>query len=773
MGYSGSGDTACVDINGCSPAVNSPQPGSASPCYPGVLCRDVPAVNVTAANPGAFTCGPCPLGTAGSDGITCFPCPLTVSIPITTMAGGQLRRGDPVSLYGSVAGFDAVISGFPCNSAGGLSFLWTVAANGSVVQLPASISTSSPTLSLPPRTLPPDASALFLLSACYAGLPGQAAANVCGSATISAFVYLQVVTAQLTGGNCVVGNQNTVVLDASRSFDQDGDPAAPLLYSWQCFASDTGLQDASCSGGLAAGAAVQSLLLPGSAAGRGYSLVVTVSASPPSAPRSSVANTNLTVLIGNSPVVSIAGPPTSGVNPALKLSMQATVSSYGGGGAAVSISSTLWTLESGALIGRATLQSPGVALTPLTQAGLVLAPNVLLPGTFYRLRLTATASGGVGSATVAFSTADAPHGNDTALGSLSVSPASGSSMSTQFLLQASNWVAASNPLQYLFAYVSAAANGTSQAAVVILRPYSPSPTATVQLPAGSAAAGYIQTVMLFVKNADGVVAATPVTFPVAVTSPLPSRCSICGTVFLRLKGGFTVCGFRPLHAGHAICRKQSAGTCRSAGECIRAVSAVWGCRQRLEHSPGHCGAAQYCWPQRNLAACSKQRERLPSCAGRSRGLSRTAFEHHSHSCVDLESDSGAPAVHKLCCVSRGRHLRLWGGNCHHAEGAVHRPLHSQHRQLLWHSRSAFDSQFCCECALELGNLHAPHSTAAASCAPERAAASPDCCFASANGAFLGASSSANPSACAAAASRSRGYCAQFADGPAPIGDGRR
>ncbi|KAK3255901.1 hypothetical protein CYMTET_34941, partial [Cymbomonas tetramitiformis] len=62
-GYSGTGDTACVDTDGCAQ----------EPCFPGVECADTPA-------PGeGRTCGTCPEGFWETWG-TCEPCDLQLTL---------------------------------------------------------------------------------------------------------------------------------------------------------------------------------------------------------------------------------------------------------------------------------------------------------------------------------------------------------------------------------------------------------------------------------------------------------------------------------------------------------------------------------------------------------------------------------------------------------------------------------------------------------------------------------------------------------------------
>jgi hypothetical protein len=51
-GTVGTGETACIDADGCA----------ADPCFPGVVCTDSPAPAVATAR----TCGVCPVGQFGT-----------------------------------------------------------------------------------------------------------------------------------------------------------------------------------------------------------------------------------------------------------------------------------------------------------------------------------------------------------------------------------------------------------------------------------------------------------------------------------------------------------------------------------------------------------------------------------------------------------------------------------------------------------------------------------------------------------------------------------
>lgn len=143
-GYSGSGATRCVDANGCLAPSNPKQACPAginclippTPCYPNVVCRDVPAAQDETGL--KYTCGACPLGASfalpslshpvvldnaaargcyarihltsspllpvkgyAGDGITCQPCTIDISTLLPTFNGLVLPRGLEGTIFGA------------------------------------------------------------------------------------------------------------------------------------------------------------------------------------------------------------------------------------------------------------------------------------------------------------------------------------------------------------------------------------------------------------------------------------------------------------------------------------------------------------------------------------------------------------------------------------------------------------------------------------------------------------------------------------------------
>lgn len=96
-GYVGTGDTQCVDSDGCSPANNPPQRNSSTPCARGVRCADVPAAEDPTGR--RFVCGACPPGRVG-DGLRCDACSIRAQISATSAGAPPLPRARSFSTVG-------------------------------------------------------------------------------------------------------------------------------------------------------------------------------------------------------------------------------------------------------------------------------------------------------------------------------------------------------------------------------------------------------------------------------------------------------------------------------------------------------------------------------------------------------------------------------------------------------------------------------------------------------------------------------------------------
>jgi hypothetical protein len=454
--------------------------GSEWACFAGAACAS------------ASTCGNCPAGLAG-DGRECAPCTLRVALS-ASFVGASLPRAADAWLAGSVAPLEA-----SCNATGGFTFAWDTngtSSGGATLALSAAAnSASGPTLRLPARTLAAEQTAAFTLTACFA-----AQRETCGAATLAFPVTASSLVALLGGGDSVVG-ETPIVLSGAASFDPD-DPTTPLAFAWSCAAAAAGSGACVAPGGAPmaplGAAATATLTLQGSAQGTTYTIVLTVS----SGARSSTVNTTLTVLLGQLPLVSIAGSaalaPGAKVDPAAQLVLMANATTFVTGAV-----STRWAVVAQSPQPGALLNLSWAAATPVTSVSLVIRAGALEPGTRYMFSLIATdAQGSVGRANASVTTSTAPRG-----GWADVLPAAGEALTTAFMLNASGWSADVDelPLSYAAEYT---VDGSDEPAVSLTGgAFQASPYITAQLPAGMAAAGNGVTLTLRVRSAFGAIAA--------------------------------------------------------------------------------------------------------------------------------------------------------------------------------------------------------------------------------------------------------------------------
>lgn len=153
-----------------------------------------------------------------------------MSIPYRSFTGVSVLRSATVRLFGE-AQPPPTAGGFACSAATALSFSWVGdTSNGEPIPLTfAANQVNSKTLVLPPRSLATFAVSRFVFRTCYAG---NAEARLCGLAETAFVATVTPLVVALVGGNTTVGD-GVVAIDASRSFDPDGEPG-DTLFEWAC-----------------------------------------------------------------------------------------------------------------------------------------------------------------------------------------------------------------------------------------------------------------------------------------------------------------------------------------------------------------------------------------------------------------------------------------------------------------------------------------------------------------------------------------------------------
>eukprot|EP01110_Echinostelium_bisporum_P006623 TRINITY_DN2633_c0_g1_i2.p1 TRINITY_DN2633_c0_g1~~TRINITY_DN2633_c0_g1_i2.p1 ORF type:complete len:1926 (+),score=1092.00 TRINITY_DN2633_c0_g1_i2:39-5780(+) len=302
----------------------------------------------------------------------------SAAVPVVTIAGPavvQIKVNAVLALSGSVT------ASCGSNIEGSVTYAWSFSP---AITVDASL-LSSASLSLP-------AGSLAAQTDYVATLTATTAAGASNSADVKVVVGISDLIAQIVGGNQQYGETQTVSLDASSSSDPDN--LGALSFSWSC--SKFNEPATPCPEITLTPTA--SLSLVASAVGVGkWTFTVTVSGT-----NDRTATASAWVEVTEAVVVSVAiAAVQSPVNPGLSLTL---VGSLNSASIAASDVAWSWSLISGSIADPATAYSAGT-----TSSSLVIAANVLAPGSQYEYKLLAThTSGATGYATVTFTVASAP-----------------------------------------------------------------------------------------------------------------------------------------------------------------------------------------------------------------------------------------------------------------------------------------------------------------------------------------------------------------------------
>ncbi|KAK3274589.1 hypothetical protein CYMTET_17234 [Cymbomonas tetramitiformis] len=464
-GYEGSGETTCTDIDGCAP----------SPCFPRVMCTDVPA-------PGdGHACAACPEGYKG-DGEACEKCILEMGIVSSTVVSGKVKSAFRNQVIANLAG----LSDRECVPATETSFYWAgSASDGSLLTLNDELNKAGTLrLNFPKSTLTTHLAYTVTLAAHITASPEVKAED-----GITFYVEPQALIALVTPSELQTGQDSHVFLDASASYDPDNE-AADMSFTWRCVRADATGHCRDRDGMLLPStwtASTISLSLEGSAEGLAYTFTLQVR----KGAREAEVTATVTMTSGPLPVPAIVALPNK-VNANEKVVLTSTVNSSD-----PTTLSLLWTAKPEA--GTAALDLASVAATALTLANLVLRPDELQAGGAYTFQLSVEDSNGPAATSLRVVVNEPP-----SQGGLTVEPTEGTVLDTMFQMAAFGWVDEDTPLWYQMGYV---VTGTSSSEM--LNEFQPMANAKSMLPQeGLEAYAQEVTVYVHVRDALGALASS-------------------------------------------------------------------------------------------------------------------------------------------------------------------------------------------------------------------------------------------------------------------------
>ncbi|KAK3284360.1 hypothetical protein CYMTET_7991 [Cymbomonas tetramitiformis] len=466
-GFEGTGDTGCVDIDGCAqepcfpgghqlPILLALTPSRHVPSWsreaaglpPGVRCTDVRAPDdgrlCDYLGPVATVPWGCPEGYHG-DGVECTLCRVSVQIVDSTVKDGVEQRagwfkGQRTQLTGQLDGLNHP----NCTNQQGTIFVWEgVASDESILNLTAARNKANTLkLSIPKRDLVVGLNYQLSLTAYMPGAP-----LVRDVSPLGFFVKSQPLITIIKGGNAVTGASNVLRLSAEESVDPDGEPG-DMVLKWTCVRTD--LVDATCrqSDSTPLPSRMTNTTIEFTLLGAVYGANYTFSLTATKSSRKTTSTTWLTVFDGEPPVVTVT-PMVDKANPTDKITLGSRVESDDPGTLKM-----MWSCEGLEL-------DSSMLMTTTAQEDLVLRPGVLTPGQTYLFELRATDSFGLGSAALEVEVNTAPRG-----GSVVVEPAKGVEMETNFAILSLGWVDEDAPLWYLQAYRVVGSGGATWSSLV-------------------------------------------------------------------------------------------------------------------------------------------------------------------------------------------------------------------------------------------------------------------------------------------------------------------
>jgi hypothetical protein len=401
-------------------------------------------------------------------------------LPTVTIDGSAVRNilsSQPISL--SSTSFVANCNGNP--SALGINYVWKVM--NSNLQAISSISSTSrdpSKLTLPAFSFATNKIYQIQVSASF------------NQQVSSAFVQINTLSGALVAvvqgsGNQVVRIGSSLILDGSKSYDQDQNNvfgiAAGLSFTWTC-SQLSPVGSASCSNAIEPVSGAEKILVKPLLSASGASLQFTLIVRDETGQRTATSSVTIRILPLLSTSISLRSNTVQNViNPDQSLTVFGTVS------IPPSLKCQLnWSTDSsvtGLDLARTAL-TPLFSSVPASNGGLnlpinlKLPSNVLLGGFTYSFTLTSNleSPGVVSSLTFTVVVNSPPK-----LGSFIISPTEGEELTTLFGFACSRWQDDNLPLQYQFSYLSSAGNKLT------MRSIAESSFTSLTLPAGENSRG--------------------------------------------------------------------------------------------------------------------------------------------------------------------------------------------------------------------------------------------------------------------------------------------
>ncbi|KAK3272664.1 hypothetical protein CYMTET_19055 [Cymbomonas tetramitiformis] len=446
----GTGATGCVEVDACLE----------TPCFAGVSCVDYKAFeepptgrrctyeafDPTVDGVAAFD-WTCPEGYKG-DGVDCVACSMLVRITNATVVDGATNRAGwnldkTLQVMGQLTGLDSPA----CTDLQGTYFRWVASvSDGSELVLGEINKASTRTLTVFKSQLKVKRNYIISFQGILRGNPA-----VTGAAALPFYVKSLPIASSMTGGDVVTGDRAAVIINASGTYDPDGQPGE-IAFSWRCRIDGSTSKcmtrspaDPTIGEPLPSSLASPVLNLTMLGGGGGDPINYTFTLTATKGDRSTVVSTRLSIFQGGAPVPSIAAlvcsQPPCKANPDTKLTLRASVASDD-----PAHLWTLWSVEAEPEENAFEISSETCLTSPYNR-DLVVRPNVMKEHTVYTFTLTATDRIGPSSAKLMVTVNSPPTS-----GSLAVEPTEGTELDTNFRLTAVAWVDEDKPLRYRLHY---------------------------------------------------------------------------------------------------------------------------------------------------------------------------------------------------------------------------------------------------------------------------------------------------------------------------------